>query len=117
MVKSVCTGRTKVKRIDASYGTNYFIQLTKKGMNGKLIHADKKVKFLKGVEIEDGEEIEIINGFESFNINPKTKRPALYLVCTEFERVLLKDNFVKDSGKTEVLYEDLEFDDDDEFTI
>lgn len=107
-VMSNYTGKSRIKRYDSEYGVSYYVQIARKGKDGKWKNANKRIKFKQGIEFEDGQEIELIKAFETFSTNPNTGKPLFHIFCTEYkplEKTVKKEKGLE-TEEAEPTYED-----------
>ena len=101
-MKSQFTGETMIFRNDDKGFPIYKTSLGSKNSQGEWDNAYIDVKFKKGIEVQNKEKIDIINGFLSFRKWGKDgkKFTTWELVVTDFETVdgqpsgnVIEDNF------------------------
>lgn len=81
----------KIWRNDEGQFPRYSYTIGKKQQDGSYINCYQSIRFKKGVEVANGEEIVIDNAFFSFDVDKQDeKKKYPYLFVTEFHK--LNDN-------------------------
>ena len=95
-------GAVKVWRNDNGSFPNYSVSFSKKNDEGNYVNCYQSIRFKRGVELENGEEIEIKNAFPSFDIGKDGKKYSYWMV-TDFTKAGADDSCMSAEGDAEVV--------------